>query len=183
MLQKSDEYRQLVEQKMLARAERHVRENQAEQAQQVREAKAAQLANTKVELARQRHVANMLRQEETAGARRNRPTLIAQFRSDPAGVRNATTLRDVCLKCGSEDARCQSDGLPLVLVCPDCSTQWSASTCWSCATGSLDTRDPETPRCKQCGWTKCAVCGACNPLGCSTNAYSSSHRRSNELAA
>jgi hypothetical protein len=183
MLETPDEYRQLVEQKMLARNERHIRENQAQQDEQAREAGATQAAQAKADQARELHVAKMLRQEETAEARRGRPMLIVQFRNNPAGVRNAVTLRDVCLHCGSEDVRCQSDSLPRILVCPDCGTSWSAGICWSCTTGMLDTRDPEMPRCKQCGWPKCAVCGACNPQGCSTNPYSASHRQRDEVTA
>jgi hypothetical protein len=183
MTESLDEYRQLVDQKMLARAERHVRENQAHDDEQARETQAAQVEQTRVEQAAQQHVIALRQQEVTAEARRNRPTLIAQFRVNPAGLRHAVTLRDVCLHCGSEHARCQSDVQPLVLVCPDCSTKWSASDCWSCTTGLLDSRDPETPRCPQCGWTKCPVCGACNPRGCSTNPYSAAHPQRAEVAA
>ena len=183
MIETPDEYRQLVEQKMLARSQRHIRENQAQQEEQAREAVATQAARAQVERARQLQMAKMLQQEETADARRGRPALIVQFRKNPAGVRNAVTLRDVCLHCGAEDVRCQSNSLPRVIVCPDCGTSWSASPCWSCTTGMLDTRDPETPRCKQCGWSKCAVCGACNPKGCSTNPYSIGHRQRDEAEA
>jgi hypothetical protein len=181
MLETPDEYRLLVEQKMLARSERHVRENQAQQDEQAAEARAAVVAQARIERAQRLHVVEMRQQEEVAEARRNRPTLIAQFRADPTGLRKAVTLREVCLHCGSEQVRCQSDNLPRVLVCPDCATRWIANACWSCATGLLDTRDPETPRCRQCGWPKCAECGACNPQGCSTNPYNSSHRQQDEI--
>ena len=183
MVRTPDEYRQLVEQKMLARAERHVRENQADQDEQAQEAHATQVAEARAEHTQQLHLAEISQREETAQARRNRPALIAKFRSEPAGLRRIVTLRDVCLHCGSEQVRCQSDTLPHVLVCPDCGTRWSTSACWSCATGLLDTRDPETPRCEKCGWTKCAVCGACNPQGCSTNPYSATHRQRDEVTA
>ena len=181
MIETPDEYRQLVEQKMLARTERHVRENQTEQDEQAREAHATQVAQARAEHAVQLHAAERRQQEEVAEARRSRPALIAQFRSDPVGLRHVVTLREVCLHCGSEQVRCQSDTLPRVLVCPDCGTEWSASACWSCATGLLDTRDPETPPCQQCGWSKCAVCGACNPQGCSTNPYTTEHRQRDEV--
>jgi hypothetical protein len=183
MTETPEEYRQLVEQKMLARAERQVRENQAEQDEHAREARAAEVAQAQAEHARQLRVAAMRQQEEAAEARRNRPALIAQFRSNPAGLRHAVTLRDVCLHCGSDHVRCQSDILPRILVCPDCATKWSTSACWSCTTGRLDTRDPETPRCQQCGWSKCAVCGACNPQGCSTNPYNINLRQRDAVTA
>ena len=182
MLETPDEYRQLVEQKMLARSQRHVREHQARQDEAAREAAAAEVARARAERVQQLHTAEMRRQEEAAEAIRSRPTLIAQFRSDPTGIRLAVTLREVCIHCGSEQARCQPASQPLVYVCPECNTHWSAGPCWSCASGLLDTRDPETPRCKQCGWPKCAVCGACNPQGCSTNAYNSGHRQRDEAA-
>jgi hypothetical protein len=183
MMEKTDEYRREVEQKMQARAERHIREHQAEQAEQAREVAATKQAQARTEHALQLHVAHLQLREETAIARRNRPTLIAQFRADPTGIRHAATLREVCLNCGSEHVRCQSDTLPLILACPDCSTKWSASACWSCTTGLLDTRDPETPRCEKCRWPKCAVCGACNPQGCSPQAYTASHRQRDEVIA
>jgi len=183
MIQTPDEYRQLVEQKMLARRERHVLENQARLEDEAREARAVEAARAQVESAREWHAAEMRRREVAAEAIRSRPALIAQFRSDPAGLRNAVTLQEVCIHCGAEQARCQSTSLPLVLVCPDCATRWSAGACWSCATGQLDTRDPESPRCQQCGWPKCVACGACNPQGCSTNTYNTGHRQRDEVAA
>ena len=183
MTEASDEYRKLVEQKMEARAERHVRENLAEQAEQAREVHAAAETLARVARTRQQHLAQLRRQEEIAIARRSRPLLIVQFRSDPAGIRHALTLREVCLNCGSESARSPANIVPRVYCCPDCSATWSAGPCWSCATGLLDTRDPETPRCQTCGWTKCAVCGACNPKGCPTNPYSANHRQRDEVIA
>jgi hypothetical protein len=182
MIDKSDEYDALVEQKMQARAERHIRENQAEHDQHVRETEVARAVQARDEQLHQQHLSEMRVREVAAEARRNRPALIVQYRANPAGVRLVTTLRDVCLKCGSEQVRCLSDALPRKLVCPDCATKWTASACWSCTTGLLDSRDPETPRCPQCGWSKCAVCDACNPQGCSTNTYSLGHRQRDEVA-
>jgi DNA-directed RNA polymerase subunit RPC12/RpoP len=165
MTQNPDEYRQLVERKMQARAERHVRERQAEEAAQEWEAQAAQAAQVQAEQAEQLRSDEKRQREAAAEARRNRPALIAQYRSDPAGLRHVVTLRDVCLRCGSDFVRSRSDQRSQMLVCPECSTEWLAGPCWSCSTGLVDSRDPETPPCKECGWPKCAVCGACHPQG------------------
>ena len=183
MLEKTEEYNALVKQKMQARAERHVRENQAEHDEQARETEVARAVQARDEQHHQQHLSEMRVREVAAEARRNRPALIVQYRADPAGVRLVATLRDVCLNCGAEQVRCLSDSLPYKLVCPDCSTKWTAMACWSCTTGLLDSRDPETPRCPQCGWSKCAVCGACNPQGCSTNPYNIGHRQRDEISA
>ena len=183
MTDNSAEYNEMVAQKMQARAERHVRENQAEHDEQAREAQVARASQARDEQLRQQHLSEMRQREVVAEARRNRPALIVQYRANPAGVRLVSTLRDVCLHCGSEQVRCLSDSLPRKLVCPDCATKWTASACWSCDSGLLDSRDPETPRCPQCGWSKCAVCGACNPQGCSTNPYNPGHRQRDEEAA
>jgi DNA-directed RNA polymerase subunit RPC12/RpoP len=183
LIQNPDEYRQLVQQKMRARAERHVRERQSEEDEQAREAHATEAAQAQAEQAQRLRADEIRQHEATAEARRNRPALLARYKSDPDGLRFIVTLREVCLRCGSENVRTRSDNMPHVLVCRDCSSEWLVSHCWSCATGLLDSRDPGTPRCKQCGWPKCAVCGACNPQGCSTNLYNSGHRQRDENKA
>lgn len=183
MIQNPSEYHQLVEQKMQARAERHVRERQAQEAEQVQEAQVTRAAQAQAQQAQQLQ-AKAKRQHETAAeAIRQRPTLIARYRSDPTGLRYVQTLREVCLRCGSEQARNRLDQTPHVFVCRKCATEWFAGPCWSCATGLLDSRDPETPQCKQCRWPKCAVCGACNQKGCSTNPYHTGHRQREEATA
>jgi hypothetical protein len=182
MIVTQDEYRQLVQQKMQARAERHVREDQAALAEQAREAQGVRSAQALAEQKQQLQADKTRQREAAAAARRNRPALIAQYKSDPAGLRNITTLTDVCLRCGSEQVRCSSTNIPYMLVCPECSTQWTVSSCWSCTKGQLDSRDPENVRCKACGWLKCTECGACNPRGCTTNPYNTSHRQ-RDLAA
>jgi hypothetical protein len=183
MLQNPDEHQQLVEQKMQARAERHIRESQAQAAEQAEEARTTLADQAKAEVARQQNVVQKQQQEARAEARRTRPVLLVQFRANPAGIRLAETMQEVCLTCGSEQPRCQSTSEPPILVCPECSTRWSVSACWSCDTGRLDTRDPETPRCEKCGYTRCADCGACNPNGCSTNPYSLTHRQRDTAVA
>ena len=183
MTDNTAEHNAMVDQKMQARAERHIRENQAEQDEQVREAEVARAVQARDEQIHQAHLNELRVREVAAESRRNRPALIVQYRADPTGVRLVSTLRDVCLHCGSEQVRCLSDSLPRKMVCPDCATKWTANACWSCSDGLLDSRDPETARCPQCGWSKCAVCGACNPQGCSTNPYNTGHRQRDEEVA
>jgi len=183
MIQNPDEYHQLVEQKMQARAERHAREHEAQEAERVQEAQATQVALAQAQQAQQLRADVRRQREAVAGARHQRPTLIAKYKSDPAGLRYALTLRKVCLRCGSEHVRNRLDHTPHVFVCWECSTEWFASHCWSCATGLVDSRDPETPLCQQCGWPKCAGCGACNQKGCSTNPYHTGHRQRDEATA
>jgi len=96
MTDQSDEYNALVAQKMQARAERHVRENQAEQVETAREAEVARAVQARDEQFRQQHLSEMRVREVAAEARRNRPALIVQYRADPTGVRLVATLRDVC---------------------------------------------------------------------------------------
>jgi hypothetical protein len=179
----TDEHNQLVQQQMQARAERHLRERQVEEEEQSRRTQAAQAAQAQAEQVRLRQADAGLRREATAEARRQRPQLRAKYKDSPAGVRHVETLREVCLACGSENTRARADLAPDVFVCWVCSAEWYAGACWSCAAGRLDSRDPETPPCERCGWTKCAVCGACNPQGCSTNPYSSSSRQRDGVAA
>ena len=183
MTESPDNYSELVQQKMQARAERHVLEQQAAQEAQDREAQAALTARSQAEQAEQaRTEAHRLR-EVAAAARRNRPELAAQNKSNPIGLRFVSTLQDVCLRCGSENVRTRADNAPHILVCPECSLEWYVSPCWSCTTGLVDSRDLETPPCEQCGYPRCAVCGACNPQGCSTNPYTASRRQRDEAPA
>lgn len=183
MTENSNDHNDLVKLKMQARAERHVREHQAQADEQVREAAAVQAAQVVADEAQVTLAAERQRREATAEARRNRPALMAQYKLAPAGVRLVATLRDVCLNCGSENIRVRTASRPNVRMCSNCNTDWFASRCWSCATGQLDSRDPETAPCPQCGYLKCADCGGCNPHGCSTNPYSTNHRQVDEQAA
>lgn len=183
MIQTPEEYQQSVEQKMQARAERHAREHEAQAAERAQEAQATETALAQTQQAQQLQADVRRQHEAVAEARRNRPTLIAKYKSNPAGVRYVLTLRQVCLRCGSEHTRSRTDHTPHVLVCQECTTEWFASHCWSCATGLVDSRDPETPPCKQCGWPKCAVCSACNQKGCATNPYHAGHRQRDEATA
>lgn len=183
MTDNPNEYSDLVQQKMQARSERHIREHQAEKAELVREAAAVQAAQVVAAEAEAVLAEARQRREATAEARRNRPALFAQYKLAPSGLRLIATLRDVCLNCGSENIRIHSDTRPHVRMCSNCNTDWFASRCWSCTTGLLDSRDPETQPCPQCGRLKCADCGACNPQGCSTNEYNTNHRQRDEAPA
>jgi hypothetical protein len=176
MSETDNDYRVLVEQKRQARTERNARLRVAEQEAQEREASEAQAAQMRAEQDRQA-LAELARQREAAAeARRNRPVLIAKYKADPSGIRHVETLKQVCIHCGSERVREKSASAPHVLICTECWAEWYVNRCWSCQTGWLDSRDPETPACEVCGRTKCAVCGACNRNGCSTNPYSAAHR-------
>ena len=183
MTENPNEHSDLVEQKMLARAERHIREQQMAAEEQRREAEAVQAAEAVAEQARHVQAEERQRREVEAEARRNRPALMVQYKLAPAGVRHVATLRDLCLNCGSENVRIRTDSRPHVRMCSNCNTEWFASRCWSCTTGQLDSRDPETAPCPQCGYLKCTVCEACNPHGCSTNPYKDTYRQRDEAAA
>jgi len=176
-----EELSAVAQQKMRDRAERHVRERQAAEEERGREAQALQVAQDLAVQAQQVQAEAGRQREAAAEARHSRPDLVVRYKRDPVGLRHVATLRDVCLNCGSENIRTRADQAPHVRVCWECSAEWFASGCWSCTTGLLDSRDPETPPCKQCGWPKCAICGACNPQGCSTNPYNASHRQRDEV--
>ncbi len=183
MTENSIDYGDLVQQKMQARAERHLREKQAAADDLAREADAQRAAARLAEQDQQVLAVERRQREAAAEARRQRPALMAHYKLAPAGVRLVATLRDVCLNCGSEHIRIHTDSRPHVRMCSNCNTDWFASQCWSCATGQLDSRDPETAPCPQCGYLKCADCGSCNPHGCSTNPYSANQRQADAAAA
>jgi len=98
--------------------------------------------------------------EEAERAQLNR--LLLRYQSNPARVRFEDPLRNVCLKCGTS---VNWEGL--TRKCPSCKESWYSSHC-SCQNGRVDSRDPDTPRCSDCGWLRCADCGACKD-GCRTN--------------
>jgi hypothetical protein len=166
---------------MKARAERHLREQEVAQAEQAREAQAALTAQSQAEQVQQARAEASQQREAIAEARRNRPALLTQYKSHAARVRFVPTILDVCLKCGSENVRTRADNMLHMLVCTECYFEWYASRCWSCTTGRLDSRDPETPLCERCNFPRCAVCGACNLQGCSTNPYHPGHRQRDEV--
>lgn len=177
MTQTDEDYRQLVEQKMLARTARNARERQAEQDEQEREASEARAAQARSEQERQKRAEVAHQRDLAAEERRNRPVLFIKYKADPTGIREVETLKHVCIRCGSEWVRGKTAQTLHVLVCEECWSEWYVNRCWSCATGKLDSRDPETPPCPVCGRIKCAACSACNPNGCTTNPYSAAHRQ------
>lgn len=177
MSQTELEYQDLVKQKMLARAERNTRAHAAEQEALVEEGRMELAAQGRAEQARQK-VAEQRRQSEAImDARRQRPTLLIRYKADPTGIRHVETLQHMCMSCGSEWVQGKTATTRYILVCKECRAEWYVNQCWSCVTGRLDSRDPETPPCEECGRIKCAECGACNVNGCSTNPYNNSHRQ------
>ena len=81
--------------------------------------------------------------EEAERAQLNR--LLLRYQSNPARVRFEDPLRNVCLKCGTS---VNWEGL--TRKCPSCKESWYSSHC-SCQNGRVDSRDPDTPRCSDCG--------------------------------
>lgn len=177
-----EEYRQLVEQKMRARADRNARERQAERDAQEQEARDVLAAQAQAVQKRQQQVEQLRQHEAAAAARRNRPALLSKYKADSTGIRLVDTLKNVCLNCGSEWVRGKTAYTHHTLVCEECWAEWYINQCWSCDTGRLDSRDPETPACRTCGKIKCAVCGACNREGCNTNPYNAAHRQRDVVA-
>src|SRR5262245_15339565 len=119
-----DEYRQLVEQKMRARAERNARERAAERDAQEQEAREALAAEARAEEKRQQQVEQMRQHEAAAAARRNRPVLISKYKADPTGIRLVDTLKNVCINCGSEWVRGKTAYTQDTLVCEECWAEW-----------------------------------------------------------
>ncbi|GAB4343036.1 MAG: hypothetical protein Kow0037_30870 [Calditrichia bacterium] len=101
-------------------------------------------------------------------------SLIKKFRENPAGIRNESRLREICIKCGSSDVQPRSESERYFKVCRKCGNEWYVNHCWNCGL-PVDGRDPENPECPECGWLKC-VCGACYIRGCRTNPYHKNNR-------
>jgi hypothetical protein len=96
---------------------------------------------------------------------------VDHYRLDRSGVR-LHQVSGRCLECGSRQVVRIGEGFGPNRECKDCGATWYVNHCWSCATGEIDSRDPETPACSVCKWYKCAKCHACKMSGCSTNPYS-----------
>jgi hypothetical protein len=101
---------------------------------------------------------------------------VDRYSSDRRGIRLQHVSRR-CLECGDNRiiSKRAAFGLPN-RTCQNCGVEWYASHCWSCGSGKIDSRDPDTPACPVCKWHKCAQCQACNQSGCSTNPYNSGNR-------
>lgn len=184
MPQTEEEYRLVVEQKMLARATRNAQQHQAALAEEAQAATQARATQARTEQDRQKQVAERNLHEIAMQARRQRPALLAQYKHAPAGMRAVEVLRRVCLACGSDWVQTKTTThAQQRLQCNECRAEWMMGRCWNCTTGRLDSRDPETPMCKVCRRNKCADCGACNINGCSTNPYHASFRQRDEQAA
>lgn len=89
--------------------------------------------------------------------------LAEQYRAHPDGIRRITELRIICTACGSHSIL-SIEGQGHRKVCSDCSSRWYAHHCKNC-NAPVDSRDPENPRCDECGGYRCAECDACEP-GC-----------------
>lgn len=184
MPQTEEEYRLVVEQKMLARAARNAQQHQTELAEQAQAVSQARAVQARTEQERQKQAEERRLHEIAMQARRQRPALLAQYKNAPAGLRAVEVLRRVCLACGSDWVQTKiTTNTQHRLQCNECRAEWSVSRCWNCSTGRLDSRDPETPLCKVCRRNKCADCGACNIHGCSTNPYHAGFRQRDEQAA
>lgn len=81
------------------------------------------------------------------------------YRADPRGIRNEVRLRGLCLRCGGVASG------SAFRVCSHCGNTWRVNHCLSCGR-AVDSRDPETPPCPNCGWLICHKCGACRCQSC-----------------
>jgi len=177
-----EEYRQLVEEKMKARAERNARQRQAEReaaeqaVREEREAKERAEEEKRQEAEREAEREKKLRIEKEARQKLQRLNLVQKFKTTPKGIRNVEALRSICIECNSDNVQDRSPSEHYFKVCQECNAEWYVNHCWSCGPGLVDSRDPDTPQCSVCGWYKCAVCGACKLDGCSTNPYNREHR-------
>jgi hypothetical protein len=130
----------------------------------------AERERQETEVRRQREMLRKRLENETRAI----ATLHRKFQINPKGIRNVEELRDVCLQCGPGQL---VTGVP-VRKCGSCRSEWYVNHCWNCAGARVDSRDPETPACRECGWQKCRRCNACHYLGCTTNPYHKDNRLS-----
>jgi hypothetical protein len=96
--------------------------------------------------------------------------LAQHYKLKPNGIRNELLMRNVCLRCDSLNVKSRSDFESYFRVCQDCGNEWYVNDCWNCGDGHVDSRDPETPQCKSCGWYQCKICGACQQ-GCTARPF------------
>lgn len=83
--------------------------------------------------------------------------MIETYNKNPRGIRLQAELHRVCVRCGA-----QGNGRSFVRCTnPECNEAWRVNHCGKCKQ-AVDSRDPETPRCANCGWLKCAACNSCN---------------------
>jgi hypothetical protein len=177
-----EEYKRLVEEKMKARAERNARQQQAERETTEQAAREEREAKDRAEEEKRRKAERELEHDKKLKAEREvrqklqRLKLVQKYKAAPQGIRTVEALQSICIECNSDNVRDRSPSEHHFKVCLDCNAQWYVNHCWSCGSGLVDSRDPDTPQCSVCGWYKCAVCGACKLDGCSTNPYNREHR-------
>jgi hypothetical protein len=70
-------------------------------------------------------------------------------------------MGSVCLICGSSDVVVQDAARPHVRHCRSCGFDFLRYECLNCGE-TLDSRDPETPKCRECGFCRCR-CADCSP--------------------
>lgn len=150
-------------QKLFADEERKAKE------EELRKVKEREIERTKIEAERQAEIA------------RKREILVAQYKFSKRGIHKAVELRNQCVDCGSSSVVDISVKMGPNKKCSECGTSWYVSHCWSCHENWVDSRDPLTPKCEVCSWQKCAFCGSCRYLGCSTTPYSKYYRYIDEL--
>ena len=89
--------------------------------------------------------------------------LFDRYRVNRKGLRKKPAMASVCLICGSSDVVVPDPVHPHVHHCRSCGFDFVRYECSQCGE-AVDSRDPETPKCRQCGWCRC-LCSACEP-GC-----------------
>ena len=144
-------------------------------------AEAEQLEEAEAEEERRREAKQIQRAEEerklaAQQAEEELQNLLQKYRADPRGIRNEPRMRAICLQCGSRNVTLKCPEEYYVKHCQDCGSEWYTNHCWNCDDGLVDRRDPETPKCHECGWYRCYKCGACRLDGCSTNPYHRGNR-------
>lgn len=82
--------------------------------------------------------------------------LAKQFSRQPAGIRHAHELQNICLTCGALSFE-NKEGQR---ICDQCGSTWYVNHCWSCW-ARVDSRDPDNPPCRYCRFRCCAVCDKC----------------------
>jgi len=90
---------------------------------------------------------------------------LQKYRADRRGIRHNAQMREVCLRCGSQQVIAKgagSVGQRYLRICKKerCGNTWYVNRCWRCR-APIDSRDSENPRCPKCSLFKCASCGAC----------------------
>lgn len=89
-------------------------------------------------------------------------SLFTRYRTNRKGLRKSPGMVSVCLICGSPNIVVRDDASPHVRECRNCGFTFLRYECHACGE-TLDSRDPETPKCLECGFCRC-LCSACGPV-------------------